>query len=101
MTLHREYHPHPKGDGEIEFSISFNRELTNWATGQSKKVGYQVSVTPTKRTNQENGLVLVEFQAFTGFLDNLLEVNRQSAKRLESAIGILKQRIPKYMEAFK
>ena len=101
MRLYREIHPHPNGTEELEFSISFNRDQYNWATGQPKKVGYQVSVTPIKRTKLESGLELIEFGAFTGFNDNLMEINRQSSKRLTTAISTLKQRIPKYIEAFK
>lgn len=101
MILHREFHPHPKEDGEIQFSVSFNREHRNWATSQPKKVGYEVTVTPIKRTKQEGGIVLTEFGAFTGSNDNLLEVDRQSAKRLMVAVTELHKRIPKYIEAFK
>jgi hypothetical protein len=99
MTLHKEYHKLENGQ-EIKFTISFNRESTNWATYQPKKIGYQVSATPVKRTILDGGFSMEESGAFTGFLDNLIEVDRQSSKRLQAAINELKIRLPKYLEYF-
>ena len=69
--LHKEYLK--IGDNEIKFSITFNREKINWATSQPKKIGYQVTATPVKRTQRE-GYSMEETGAFTGFNDCLLEV---------------------------
>lgn len=99
MTLYREYHKLENGQ-EIKFTISFNRESTNWATYQPKKKGYQVSATPVKRTTLEGGFSMEESGAFTGFLDNLIEVDRQSKKRLQSAIDELHKRLPEYLQYF-
>lgn len=100
MILYKEYIPYK--DKEIKFSISFNRETTNWATSQPKKIGYHVNVIPVKRTKHISGnFVCEEFGAFTGFTDCLLEVNRQSKKRLETAISILQERKDKYLKYFE
>lgn len=98
MILHKEYHK-VRGQ-EIKFSISFNRDRVNWATSQPKKLGYQVTVTPVKRTERD-GYTIEETGAFTGFNDNLLEVERQSNKRLQQAKYILAQRIPQYIKYFE
>lgn len=96
--LHKEYHTLPNGQ-EIKFSISFNRDRTNFATYEPKKIGYQVSATPVKRSKGE-GFNIEEYGAFTGFNDNLIEVERQSAKRLQSAIAELHSRLQKYLDWF-
>jgi hypothetical protein len=102
-TLHKEYHTLPEGaktkDGknEIRFTISFNRDRISWATSQPKKIGYQVTATPVATSKIGNGIVMEEFGAFTGFNDCLLEVDRQSAKRLQTAISILHERMDKYL----
>lgn len=98
-TLHREYHKLPNGQ-EIKFIVTFNKDRYNWATSQVKKIGYQVSATPVKRTDDGGGFIMEEFGAFTGFNDNLLEVDRQSAKRLQTAIKILQGRKEKYLKYF-
>jgi hypothetical protein len=89
MILHKEYEK--LNDHEIKFSIVFNKSLTNWATNQPKKVGYYVSVMPVKRTNQD-GFSIEESGAFTGFNACLLEVDRQSKKRLAAALAILQEK---------
>lgn len=95
--LHKEYLK--IGDNEIKFSITFNREKINWATSQPKKIGYQVSAIPVKRTQRE-GYSMEESTAFSGFLDCLLEVDRQSSKRLQQAITELNNRKEKYKQYF-
>lgn len=96
--LHKEYHTLPNGE-EIKFSISFNRSSTNWATYQPKKIGYEVHAVPVKRSKGD-GFNIEEFGCFTGFNDNLIEVERQSAKRLQAAIVELHARVPKYLQYF-
>lgn len=98
MSLHKEYIK--IGNQEIKFSITFNRDRTNWATSEPKKIGYQVSATPIKRT-QHVGYSIEEFSAFTGFLDCLLEVDRQSSKRLQQAITELNNKKEIYIKWFK
>ena len=98
MILHKEYHK--VGDQEIKFTISFNRDRYNWATNQPKKIGYQVSAIPVNRT-QRDGYSVEESGAFTGFNDNLLEVDRQSKKRLDHARLILAQRLEMYLAYFE
>jgi hypothetical protein len=97
--LHREYWK--IGEQEIKASISFNRELTNWATSEPKKIGYQATCTPVTRTKSDPNIVIEEFGAFTGFNDCLLEVDRQSAKRLQKAIEELNKRKEQYLNWFK
>lgn len=99
MYLHKEYHR--VGDLELKCAISFNKERTNWATSQPKKIGYQVTVLPVKRTPAGNGLMLEETSAFSGFNDCLLEVDRQSSKRLTQAIDVLHNRLEEYTNQFK
>ncbi len=99
MTLHKEYHT-LENNQEIKFSISFNRDLTNWATYQKKKIGYEVHALPIKRKTEGN-FTVEEFGAFTGFNANLLEVTRQSSKRLLAAIAILKDRQEMYLDYFR
>lgn len=41
-----------------------------------------------------------EYGAYTGFNDTLLEVNRQSSKRLQQAIQILQENKDKYIQWF-
>ena len=96
--LHKEYWN--IGGNEIKASIRFNRETVNLATFEPKKVGYQVTCVPVKRSKCEGGSV-EEFGAFTGFNDNLIEVERQSAKRLQTAITELRNRKEKYLQYFK
>jgi len=97
--LHKEYWK--IGEQEIKVAISFNRERINWATSQPKKIGYQATCTPVKRTNKGNNLVLEETSAFTGFNVCLLEIDRQSAKRLQTAIEELNKRKEEYLNWFK
>lgn len=86
MSLHKEYHKLPSGQ-EIKASIFFH-----------KQSGYLVSVYPVIRT-QMTGYTTEESGAFTGFKDTLLpHVDRQSAKRLETAKTILHERLPKYLK---
>lgn len=90
MSLYKHY-VEVDGIGDVKFSVSFNKDKTNWATGQPKKLGYQASIIPVKRTFGE-GYTMEETGAFTGFNTCLLEVDRQSKKRLEKAIQILHER---------
>ena len=84
---------------EIKFSISFNKSSHNWATNQPIPIGYRVAATPVKITKYE-GYSMEEFGAFTGFTDTLLEVDRQSAKRLETAKKVLIERLEQYLQWF-
>lgn len=96
--LHKEYWN--IGGQEIKVAISFNRDKINWATYQPKKIGYQVICVPVKLTTHK-GFTIEESQALTGFSDCLLEIERQSAKRLQTAIAELQNRKEKYLQYFK
>ena len=99
MYLHKEYHQ--VGDLELKCVISFNKDRISWATSRPKKVGYQVTVLPVKRTSCGGGLMVEEVAAFSGFNDCLLEVDRQSSKRLGQAIDVLHFRLEEYCNHFK
>lgn len=96
MSLYKEYIDTIEDNKKIKFSISFNRSSHNWATSEKLAIGYRVTVIPV-----EIGDRFETFGAFTGFNDSLLEVNRQSSKRLDEAIKILQERKEKYIQWFK
>jgi len=97
-TLFTAYRPHPNGkeNHKIKFTISFNKSLTNLATGESKKIGYYVSAVPI----QEKG-IMQSFMAFGGFNALLLEVDRQSSKRLDTAVKSFEERTEEFTEFFR
>lgn len=103
MYLHKEYQTiNVNGkDQEIKFTVTFNRDQTNWATNQPKKIGYQVTATPIERIKREGGYTVESFGAFTGFNDSLLEVSRQSKNRLQTALDTLAERKEMYLNHFK
>lgn len=80
--LYKDYVDH--NGQEIKRTIHFNKEATNWATGQPKTVGYNVTFVPVKRTFHE-GYVTEQSEGFSGFNICLLPVGRQSSKRLSEA----------------
>lgn len=96
MSLYKEYIDTIEPNKKIKFSISFNRSTHNWATSEQIPIGYRVSAIPV-----EIGDKFESFTAFTGFNDTLLEINRQSSKRLQEAIRILQERKESYIEWFK
>ena len=96
MSLYKEYVATVEDNKKIKFSITFNRSTHNWATSEKIPIGYRVSATPV-----EIGDRFESFGAFTGFNDTLLEVNRQSSKRLDEAIRILQERKETYIKWFK
>ena len=81
MVLYKEYIDCEHENEKIKFTISFNKETINWATSEPKKIGYQISAIPIKVTKKET-YSIEESTVFTGFNDCLLEINRQSKKRL-------------------
>lgn len=105
-TLYKEYQKLPEGakstltdKQEIKFIIGFRKGGISWATSQRISTGYYVSVVPVERSNRE-GFTIESSGAFTGFNDTLLEVDRQSKKRLEEAIRIFQERKDRYMQYF-
>lgn len=101
MTLFKEYQEiEINGENHtISFTVTFNRESTSWATGKSIPIGYRVSVIPVK-LSKRGSFTMEEFGAFTGFNDTLLEIERQSQKRLQTALAILKSRKTQYLNYF-
>lgn len=98
MSLHKHYEPFRDGQ-ELKFSISFSKETRNWATGQAIKQGYRLHVVPVKRT-KHNNFIIEQYGCFTGFGTTILEVNRQSSKRLREAIRIMNERKEEFMQYF-
>lgn len=97
MALYKTYRPHPtKESFEIKFTIAFNRDRYNWATGEEKKIGYEVSAIPVQR-----GEMFEQSGTFTGFYSCILEIDRQSTKRLKTAVDLLESKIDHYLEQFK
>jgi hypothetical protein len=96
-TLHKEYIL--INGNEVKLRIYFNKDRTNWATSEPKKIGYNVTATPVKRS-KSGGCIIEEFTAFSGFNDCLLEIDRQSSKRLQKAITELESRKEKYIKYF-
>ena len=99
--LHKSYAPHPNGkpNHKIKFVISFYKNQSSWSTGQKIPIGYRVSVVPIEET-EKVGYTIETSGAFTGFGDTLLEIDRQSSKRLATAIAELEKRKEKYIKYF-
>jgi len=97
MNLHTEYWPI---EGEknkfIKTTIHYNKETYHWATGKSKQKGYAVNCTPV-----EKGDMFESFTAFTGFYDIIYPIDRQSKKRLQTAIKMLEESTEKYKQYFR
>lgn len=100
MVLFKQYLDTSVENEKIKIYISFNKDRINWATNESKKIGYQVTAVPVKVSNTV-GARIEESGAFTGFNDCILEIDRQSKKRLDKAIELLQAKIPTYKEWFK
>ena len=83
-------------DNYIRISISFNRETYHWATGNEKKKGYQVTVTPIQKSGLGSS-----FGAFNGFFEIILPCERQSKKRLLQAELLVQQKMDKYKAFFE
>lgn len=99
MSLHKEYIN--LGNGlELKMSISFSKGGRNWSTGNDVAKGYRGHIIPVKRRTEEN-FTIETSGAFTGFNVNLLNVQRQSAKRLAEAIKILKGKKENYLQYWK
>lgn len=101
MILYKAYKTLENGQ-VIKFTISFNKDSRNWATSQPIEKGYRVSAVPVKLRPASNpNFQIEESGAFTGFNDTLLPIDRQSAKRLQSAIDILETRTERYLDWFR
>jgi hypothetical protein len=96
MILYKEYIKTQELNKEIKLTISFNKSKINRATNQPKKIGYQVTAIPVEISSN-----FETFTTFTGFNDCLLEIERQSPKRLNTAIKILQERKEQYKQYFK
>ena len=98
MALYTEYiefESSPNSNNFLKISIMFNKDTRNWATGETKEKGYQVVVTPVQK-----GEKFVITGAFSGFYEIIYPIGRQSNKRLQTAIKMVKDKMPTYKEFF-
>ena len=95
MTDYKMYIQTSEANEFIKLSISYNKDTYNWATGQEKTKGYQLTAIPVKRSGR-----IEEFGAFTGYNTTLVKANRRSKKRLEIAIEELNKNLDKYLQYF-
>jgi hypothetical protein len=96
MSLYKEYVDTDRPNHKIKISLSFNKDSHSWATGQSKQKGYQVSCVPV-----EIGDRMESFGAFTGFNHIIYPVERQSKKRMEHAIQLVKDNKENLLDYFR
>lgn len=94
-NLHKEYWPLSE-NGKWKCK---EREL-KVAVNYDKQLGYRVVVVPVKTSDMGRGITMEEYGAYTGFKDTLLEVNRQSSKRLQQALKILEENKDRYIRWF-
>lgn len=69
----------------IKASISFQKGGTNWYNGANEKKGYYLHLIPVERSEISNGFISESMILGEGFKYLLLEVTRQSDKRLKTA----------------
>ena len=90
-----------KPNVKIRLGLSFNRDLSNWATNEPKEIGYQVTATPVEVADLGNGAASETSGAFTGFWEIILPCGRKSKKREDTAWEEMKKAIPRYREHFE
>lgn len=76
----REYHKFEEQGITIETDISYQKAGINWYNSEREKGGYYLHVSPV-----QIGEHFIERQLGSGFKYMLLEIDRQSNKRLETA----------------
>lgn len=67
----------------IQTGISYRKGGVNWYNGQPERAGYYLHVTPVIKSEH-----FIESQLGDGFKYLVLQVDRQSKKRLQTAIQI-------------
>lgn len=72
-----------------KIEVFFQKGGYNFFNGREEKRGYYISVIPVERKDCGNGVVMESFVAFSGIKKLLLEVNRQSKKRYETACDMV------------
>jgi len=87
--------PDDKQGRVLEFALTFHKGGTNYATYKQIPRSYRLNVVPVKIRN-EGSVSIREFGAFTGFNATILEVNRQSKKRLQTAISTVESKLIEY-----
>jgi hypothetical protein len=95
MADYTEYIKTTKDFEFLKFSISYNYDTYNWATGQPKQKGYQLIATPVQK-----GDMWESFTAFDGFSTIILPAERKSKKRLAEAIHKFKMNREDYIKYF-
>lgn len=76
-----------KNGQTLRVSVYYNLGGFNYFTSRSEERGYYLSVTPIKRSSN-NGIVMREYAAFSGFKKLLLEVKRKSKKAESQALEL-------------
>lgn len=80
MSYNKEYHKFDEQGITIETTISYQKAGINWYNSQKERGGYYLHISPVKISE-----FFTERQLGSGFKYMLLEVDRQSNKRLETA----------------
>lgn len=80
---------------KIKCTIHFNKDTYHWATSTPKEKGYSLTCTPV-----EIGDKWETYGAFTGFYEIIYPIERQSKKRLDTAIELFRNNIEKYLQFF-
>lgn len=80
---------------KIKCTIHFNKDTYHWATSTPKEKGYSLTCTPV-----EIGDKWETSTAFSGFFKIIYPIERQSKKRLETAIENFKDEIETYLKWF-
>ena len=94
--LFEKYYPLSNGK-QLKVELYFNRDTYSWGTGERKPIGYMGSYTPVMK-----GEFFEEVSGDDpGNWEMILEAERQSKKRKEEAIAILKNRIPFIISVFE
>lgn len=98
MALYKEYVPVVENNQatHIKFQISYNKDTYHWATGNTKQKGYQLTATPVTKSD-----MVESFTAFQGFYKIIFPVERQSKKRLATAIETFNNDKQTYLDYFK
>jgi hypothetical protein len=76
----KEYHKFEEQGITIETDVTYQKAGTNWYNGERERGGYYLHISPV-----EIGDLFVSRTLGSGFKYMLLEVDRQSSKRLEKA----------------
>ena len=76
----------------FKFEVDYEKGGMNYYNGQTNKRGYYLYVRVVERSPEQDGKFMMEsFTMFSGIKKLLMEVTRQSKKKLEECITLSKQ----------